>query len=195
MKKILSGFLGLFLTIGLVAGTGYALFSSQAQLNGMVLGTATPGLEISLDGDNFQSNWYLPDYDVHFAPLLPGEMDWGEFWLQNTSKATTDPLNLNLAAKITSASGHWGELSNAIQARICFYDDTPGYHCDTTKATNWYTLAQWNASEINLPENPLIQGASQHYTIVFRIDSTYGNEIAGKTISNMNIAITGTQVP
>lgn len=194
MKKILSGFLGLFAVIGLVAGAGYALFTTSANLNGMVLGTATPGLEVSLDpsADAYAASKDLSN--ISFAPLLPGQEDWGEFWLRNSSNGTSDPLSLNLQAKIKAADGDWGVLSNAIQARICLYDGSIT-HCDETNNTGWMTLATWNAAPRNLPGNPLEQNiVGTHYVIVFRIPSSYDNAIAHKTITGMNIEITGTQV-
>lgn len=192
MRKILTGFLGLFVTIGLVAGVGYALFSSTVNLNGMVLGTATPGLKVSLDGTNYYPSLDLTN--IRFAPLLPGEMDWGEIWVRNTSNGGTDKLDMNLQARITAAGGDWGVLKDAVQMRVCVYKDITGYNCDETQATNWLTLAQWNANPITLPANPLEQGLFEKFTIVFRVPSSYGNEIAGKQITGMNIELTGTQV-
>lgn len=193
MKKILSGFIGLFAVIGLVAGTGYALFTTTANINGMVLGTATPGLVVSLtNGDDYSSAKDLSS--VRFAPLLPGESDWGEFWLMNTSNGTTDKLDLNLQARITAAGGDWGVLSNAVQAKICLYEAAAVNKCGTD--TGFATLAQWNAAPRNLPGNPLAQSLTgTHYVIVFQIPSGYDNGIAGKTITGMNVTITGTQVP
>ncbi len=195
MKKILSGFIGLFAVIGLVAGTGYALFTSTANINGMVLGTATPGLVVSLASESgYDSTIDLSS--VRFAPLLPGESDWGEFWLKNTSIATTDPLSFNLQARITAAGGDWGVLSNAVQAKICLYDPASAPHCDEANDTEWFTLAQWNTAPRTLPGNPLAQSETgTHYVIVFQIPSGYDNGIAGKTITGMNVTITGTQVP
>lgn len=194
MKKIIGGILGIFLVIGIVAGTGYALFSSQVSMNGMVLGTATPNLQIK--AANFDWSTTLPFNNVHiFAPLLPGEMDWGEFYLRNLSNGTTDKLDFNLAARITAAAGDWNVLKDVIKMRVCIYNDVNGYHCDEGKATDWMTLAQWNASPRALPGNPLLQGAQEtHYTMVFFIDSSYANTVAGKTITDAVFEITGTQV-
>ncbi len=194
MKKILTGFLGLFLVIGIVAGAGYALFSTQVTVTGMVLGTATPGLEISLKGTGGTWGSGTVDFSgVKFAPLLPGEYDWGEFYLRNTSNGTTDPLDLNLKGRLTAAGGDWGVLKDAIQMKICIYDDTAENNCGTP-ATSWMTLAQWNAEAKNLPGNPLLQTEKTHYSIVFFIDSSYTSTIAGKTITGMSFEIVGTQV-
>lgn len=200
MKKIIGGILGIFLVIGIVAGTGYALFSDTVSISGMVLGTANPNLQIRTDEDGYTAwatslNFYNNDV---FAPLLPGEYDWGEFYLRNISDGTTDPLDMNISARITSAGGDWGVLSGAVQMAICIYDEAAPNHCGAVN-TGWKTLAQWNASSYDLPGNPLPQGPETtnigtHYAIVFFVDSTYTNSIANKTITNMNILIEGEQV-
>ena len=192
MKKILTGFLGLFLVIGIVAGAGYALFSTKLTVTGMVLGTATPGLEISLNGTNW-ANDTVPFNSVVFAPLLPGEYDWGEFYLRNTSNGTTDHLDLNLTGRLTAAGGDWGVLKDAVQMRICTYDNTAANNCGAP-ATSWMTLSQWNAEAKNLPGNPLLQTENTHYSIVFFIDSSYTSTIAGKTITGISFEFVGTQV-
>ncbi|PKN02832.1 hypothetical protein CVU76_02290 [Candidatus Dojkabacteria bacterium HGW-Dojkabacteria-1] len=197
MKKILFGFLGIFLVIGIVAGTGYALFSSKVSMTGVVLGTATPSLEIGTDKFTPEVTWYttLPvDGQPLFKLFLPGEMDWGEFWLRNSSTANGVPLDFNLEGRITSAGGDWGLLKDAIKMRICLYNDTPGNHCDTDKTTGWMTLADWNTAARSLP-GPLLQGAPVHYAINLYIDPSFGNAIANKAITGLNFEITGTQVP
>ena len=192
MKKILTGFLGLFLVIGIVAGAGYALFSTKVTVTGMVLGTATPALEISLNGGDWASGT-VPFDAVTFAPLLPGEYDWGEFYLRNTSIATTDPLDLDLTGRLTVAGGDWGTLKDAIQMQICIYNGAAANNCGAT-ATPLMTLAQWNAEARNFPDNPLLETEVTHYAIVFFIDSSYTSTIAGKTITGISFEIVGTQV-
>lgn len=193
MKKILSGILGLFLVVGLVAGAGYALFSSKVTMNGMVLGTATPSLLLSYDDKSYRDEFTLPTQSL-FAPLLPGEMDWGEFYLQNASNGTTDKLDFNLKGRITAAGGDWNFLKDAVKLKVCLYKASTGYNCDDSNTTGWKTLSQWNAEEITLPGNPLTQNEISHFTMVFYIDPSYTNTIAGKTITGMNMEITGTQV-
>lgn len=195
MKKILSGFLGIFLVIGIVAGTGYALFSSNVTMTGVVLGTANPSLQIGTDA--FTPGTYyttLPVGGISFRQLLPGEMNWEDFWLWNSSAATGEPLHFNLQGRITQAGGHWGELQDAILMRICVFNDTLVNHCDTNQSTPWMTLSQWNTTARNLP-GPLPQGQIVRYSINLWIEPSFGNAIANKTISGLNFEITGTQVP
>ena len=193
MKKVLSGFLGLFAVIGLVAGAGYALFSSTVSLNGLVLGTATPGLEASLDGSTYSPSLDLSP--VKFSTLLPGDEDWGTFWLRNSSEFDKESLDLNLQGRLTAAGGDWGVLKDAIKMRICIYISTSGHHCDETQSpTPWYTLAEWNTTARNLPGSPMVPSEiGTQYAIELAIPSSYGNEIAGKTITGINMQIVGTQ--
>lgn len=200
MKKILSGILGLFLVVGIVAVAGYALFSDTVTMRGMVLGTATPGLEIGTDKFTTGMSWYtiLPvDGKPLFTKLLPGEADWGEFYLRNTSTADGDPLSFNLTGRIMSATGDWNSLKDAIQMRICVYTTgTVGQHCDIAHQTGWLTLSQWNTAARTLPGNPLTQATQatpMHYAIELQIPSSYDNSISGMTITGMNFDIVGTQ--
>lgn len=198
MKKILAGFLGLFLVVGIVAGAGYALFTSQVSVTGMVLGTATPSLKISFL-DKSDPTWRNYKTDLSFAgqtfaPLLPGEMDWGAFYLKNQSNGTTDQLDFSLKGKITAAAGDWGTLKDVVSMKVCVMDPAMENYCDTTQQTPWYSLADWNVSEKNLPGGTLLQGTERPYVVVFYIDNSLGNSIAGKTITGMTMQVTGTQV-
>lgn len=195
MRKIFSGLLGIMLVTAVVGGTAYALFSDKVTIGGTVLGTATPGLFVSLDDEGDEGWGDSVNVGDTFANLLPGEYDWGELWIWNNSDGTTDKLDMDLRAKLTAAGGDWEALKNAVQLRVCVYSADADYHCDTTQATPFYTLADWNAAARQLLPTPLIQGAKQHYTVVFYIPSSYGNEIANKQITGMAFEVTGTQVP
>jgi hypothetical protein len=194
MKKILTGFLGLFLVIGIVAGAGYAVFTDEVNITGMVLGTATPNLKISFDDVDANYSTTLAINGAKFAPLLPGELDWGEFWLRNESNGTTDKLDFALKAKISAYSGNWDILKDVIQARVCLYDEAGvgEDRCDEGNATSWMTLATWYSADRTLPGGNLLQGNDRHYTIQFQIPSSYDNAIMTKSVT-MNMIITGTQ--
>jgi len=195
MKKIIGSILGIFLVVGIVAGTGYALFTDTVNINGMVLGTATPNLLISFDNVTYTTS--LPINGEKFAPLLPGELDWGEFWLKNGSDGTTDKLDFDLKGRIISYSpeANWLLLKDAIELRLCIYKDGVGEDkCDETagNVTPWWDLAIWQSAERDLPGGVLTQGDAQHYTIQLRIPSSYDNTIMNKSIT-MNMVINGTQ--
>lgn len=193
MKKIYAGLLSIAAVLVIVGVSAYALFTDKVTMSGMVLGTATPNLLMSLDNENWVSTKSIGDA---FAPLLPGETDWGEVYFTNTSNGTTDKVDMNLTARLTAAGGDWGILKDAIQMRVCVHDPagSAGHWCNEAKATGWATLAYWNLNDVALPGNPLLQGGTEHYVMEFFIPSTYGNEIAGKDITGMTFEVTGTQV-
>ena len=191
MKKIFSGLLGLFLVIGIVAGTGYALFSSKVGITGMVLGTSTPLLQASINNSAWSSTLPMGNNPM-FQLLVPGKYDWGEFYLQNASNGG---LKFNLTGKITAAQGDWGLLSNVVQMRVCVYDTDPNIlHCGAQN-TGWKTLTQWNAGEVVLPGGALNASEVRHLAINLYLDSDAGNGYIGKQISDISFDITGTQIP
>ncbi len=203
MKKIYAGIISIMAVLTIVGVSAYALFSSQVTMSGIVLGTTTPGLLIGENKSNPPTiNWQssldfsgINGGDV-FAPLLPGKTDWGEIFLKNTSNGESDPLLMNLTARLTAAGGDWGTLKDAIQMKVCLYKDSSAApHCDEDNATGWATLAYWNGNNVPLPGSPLSQNVETHYVMVFQIPSGYGNEIAGKKITGMSFAVTGTQTP
>lgn len=192
MKKIYAGLLSIAAVLVIVGVSAYALFTDKVTMSGMVLGTATPNLLMSLDNERWVSTSGVGDA---FAPLLTGQTDWGEVYFQNTSDGTTDKVDMNLTARLTAAGGDWGILKDAIQMRVCVYaTGTPGHHCNEGKATGWATLAYWNLNDVALMGSPLLQGATEHYVMEFFIPASYGNEIAGKNITGMSFEVTGTQV-
>jgi len=194
MKKIIGGILGIFLVIGIVAGTGYALFSSKATISGMILGTATPSLQV-WNGVTWVTDIDLSSNPAFFEPLLPGEKDWSDFYLRNASNGTTDELDFTVTGKITSFAGDWNALKNVVQATICLYSDSDPNHCDTGNTSGWFTLSDWYTSAHNLPGNPLTQNEQTRYSIVLYIDPGYTETIANKTITGLNFEFTGTQIP
>lgn len=196
MKKIIGGILGIFLVIGIVAGTGYALFSDTVKMERMVLGTATPGLLIKTGEKDLDTYRTSLDFMNHspFQLLLPGQIDYGEFWLLNNSDTglTGPELDMKLQGRLTTGYTDWEDLKNIVKMRFCIYTEATNYICDETKATPWYTLNQWNIAARDLPVN-LAQGAEQRFGLQLLIDSGYGNEISDKTITGITFEITGTQ--
>jgi hypothetical protein len=210
MKKILTGIVGLLAVTVLVAGIGYALFSSTATMNGMVLGTATPGLKISFLDKNdpnfgpkleYASTQNFSTGGYSFQKLLPGEMDWGGFYLKNDSVAGRvgeeqqpwwDTLDFNLKAKIDTGYGDFDSLKGIVQMKVCVMKINVDNFCDTTQQTSFKTLQSWQ-TETTLPGGPLNQGKERAYVVVFYIPSTENNSIANKTITNMRMEVTGIQ--
>ena len=197
MKKILVGFFGIFLVLGIVAGTGYALFSDSVTMDRMVLGTATPGLMIKTEEEGLETWRTSLDFrnTSPFQLLLPGKIDFGEFWLWNNS-STGDMekgLDMELQGQLLTAYTNWEDLKGITKMRFCIYTDVDGFTCDETKATPWYTLNQWNIAPRDLPVD-LAQGQEQRFGLQVLIDEGYDNEISDMTITGITFQITGTQV-
>ncbi len=201
MSKILSGFIGLFLVVGVVAGVGYALFTDTASIQGVTIGTATPGLQICHHKDNVADpaigcgeSIPFPD-DNPFGPLVPGGGDYAEFHLKNLSDGMDgDPLNLAIVAQITTAGGNWNLLKDAIEMRFCEDDPVEQSHaCVPGTQTPWYTLSEWNTQARKV--TTLNQGDETKFLVHLRMGSQYDNTYSEKEISDMNIVFTGTQLP
>ena len=204
MKKILVGFFGIFLVLGIVAGTGYALYSSTVSVKGATIGTAQTGLKIDAFG-NFDGiagkEWLssLPGYDPYLIELggesiigrtlYPGQKSWGHIKLINTS---TENMSLTVTGKINSVvmDDDWNDLKNDLLMRLCTVDgiapgDTP------TACTPEYYLYQWYGTAREFPGNPLVD--SQQYWVEVRMPVGAAASTAGKTITGLEFLITGTQ--
>lgn len=191
MKKIIGGITALILAIGLVSGVAFALFSSTVNINGMVLGTATPTLEISLDGSVW-GNSITPPADA-INPLIPGDDDWGRIYLRNVSDASLiDPVNFELSGRLTSASGDWGVLNDKIEA-VIYEEGNATYDTPGSGSSGWHTLADWNATHIDMGST-LDQGVDRAYIVRFRLIGDPGSSVSGKTLTDVNWEIVGTQI-
>lgn len=192
MSKITSGLVAVFAMILVVTGVGFALFSDSVSVTGLSVSTATPGLLISpYAGEPFAET--LDASLLSFTPLVPGESDWGEFWLKNTSDGGTDVIDMVVTGQLLSATGDWASLKDAVKLRFCVYDESAELKCDVTMASDWYTLMEWYDAAMELP-GTLEQDAEVHYAVNLMIPDTFGNEIAGKTVSDIEFEFVGTQV-
>ena len=190
MNKITTGLIGLVATVGIVAGTAYAIFTSQVTISGFQLKTGTAALQIKPDlaGYDFGPSMPIP-WDT-FKVLLPGTIERGVFWLKNNSDAgTTRPEDFDLAltGQLISVEGDWGDLKDLIFAEV-FVEESP------SETTGWHKLSEWNSSSISLPGGVLGAGLNRKYNVRFYLDSAADNTVAGKKISNVTIEFTGTQV-
>jgi predicted ribosomally synthesized peptide with SipW-like signal peptide len=192
MKKILFSILAIALTVGLVSGTAYALFSDTATVGGMTFTSGNADVQVALDikggvtyetefknSVNFNSvlNEYL------FGNMFPGFDENGYFRIKNNSKSD---IILNLTGHLKSGvSGDWDVLKDKIQIKITKEDGS--------FLTDWYTLNQWNSSPRSLGSLPKNEDGLT-YRIYVRIPKDgVGNEIAGKTLSSVNFEIVGVQ--
>jgi len=194
MKKILVGFFGIFLVLGIVAGTGYALYSSSVRIEGAVFGTANTDLKIDayFTGDgwvNEGNGLYTLDVEGGFLtrPLYPGEMDWGHIKLINSS----DPsMPLKITGQLISHEGNWNVLKGELRMRVCPVADILSDPIEA-ECGSWLTLEQWNTAARAFPGNPLT--TEQQYWVEVELPANVDPNTAGNTISNVTFTITGTQ--
>lgn len=180
MKKIIFSVLAIALTVGSVAGSAYALFSDTVTVSGISLAAGDADLQFSIDGETYEDSL---DAGLDIAAMAPGQEEFGFFWLQNVSPSEID---LNVAAKLTAAGGDWADLSTKLLLNV---EDVT-----STNTTGWLTLAQWNAADIALPANPLLDGTERQYKAYLKVDPTAtSEEIAGKSLNNVTFVFTGTQ--
>jgi hypothetical protein len=170
--------------LALVAFTGsaYALFSSTINFGGLSMTVGNSALQVQLPDGSWVNDDWTSDYVL--SGLYPGLSTSANFQLKNTSSA---PISLDVTAQLVSADGDWDTLKDIITVRVHKADDT-------RSSTGYKTLAAWNAEGgIDLPGAALAQGETRAYTLDIAIDKKYGNELANKKLSNIKVALTGTQ--
>jgi hypothetical protein len=166
----------------LTTGSAYALFSSSISLGGVNVTVGSSVLQAQLpDGTWINDHW---TDGMEITGLYPGLSASANFNLKNSSTA---PINLKVSARLLSADGDWDALKDVIEVRVHPLGNTGS-------STGYKTLAEWNAENgINLPGGDLAQGATKSYTADVQIDKKYGNELAGKMLTNLQLEINGVQ--
>lgn len=182
MNKIIAGIMGIVAVLSVVSVSAYALFSAQATVSGITLNTGTAGLKVGPGtGTPTQSSVNLSVSDT----LVPGETPVAQpFTLLNDS----NEVDFNLTARLTSAGGDWGVLSNLIEAGV--YAEN-----QAAEDATWKTLADWNAADVTLPAGPLNNGTERTYYVMYRLSSAATESVAGKSLTNITFVFTGTQTP
>ncbi|MBW6441461.1 hypothetical protein K0B04_00950 [Patescibacteria group bacterium] len=193
MKKIISGIIGSLVIVALIGGVAFALFSSTVTISGLTLTTADTALEIRPDVDEAPWTTNLDMSSITFKKLIPGTYEWGRFYLLNTSTGTPEEgeavrraIDFDISAKITEpAQGDWNLLKDVIYAEI-YVENNHGY------TTGRHTLEEWR-NGVEIADHILIQGDNEVYIVEFWMDETVDNTYKGKSITGINIEITGTQ--
>lgn len=187
MQKIIAGIVGLALVAGVSTQAARALFTTQAQVNGISISSGTAGLTVGASNDPV-SNVFPANLSI--SNVYPG---FGVDNSQNTTfvvkNTSTAGINLAVAAKLTSADG-WNDdgtdLKNVVEVAVNSADDSLG--------TGYKTLVEWNtAGGFNLPGAPLTPGDNRTYKVYVRIPASAGDNIQGESLSNITFTLTGTQ--
>jgi len=193
MKKIYLSIMAIVLTVGLVSGATYALFSDTVTISGLTVTAGNADLQINLTTNNtnegFVNNWSTP---LSYNDLYPGFEGNGDFWLRNISDSN---ISLRPVARLTSAGGDWTALKDKIQLRVT--DLTNGSY-----SWGWQTLAWWNSEARTLTDtNGILAEAldlntafSHDFKIEVKVLESAGNEIADKNLTNITFEIVATQI-
>lgn len=187
MNKIILSVFAIALTIGVVSGTAYALFSDTVQVVGITMSSGNADLEIYDGGtSNPIANWVsLLNTSGKLQNLYPGWKDYTEMDFENKSASA---IGLNLKMQLTNANGDWNTLKDKIWIAISDTGDSQNF-----PTSGWKTLEQWNASPVSFGST-LAHTDKKTYKLFLKILDSVGNEIAGKSLSNVTIVFTGTQV-
>lgn len=188
MKKILLSIFAIALTVGLVSGTAYALFSDTVNVAGITMTSGNADLKITDPGTGWlvSGGTYTSFLSTNLSNFYPGKIDatWMDF--KNQSKSDID---LALSAQITATGGNWEELKNKIELAIV--DDTYSMNGTQPQNTDFHPLSWWTVNR-SFGSN-LKPGKTTQYRLFIRVVGSAGNEMVGKSLSDMTITFTGTQ--
>ncbi len=164
------------------ASSAYALFSSTISFGNISMTVGNSALQVQLpDGTWVGENW-TSGYTM--TGLYPGLSTSADFKVKN---ASTAPIALEVSAQLVSAGGDFEALKDAITVRVHPTDNT-------RSSTGYKTLTEWNAEGgIKLPGGSLAQGETRDYTMDIEIDTSFGNELAGKSLNDVQVALTAAQ--
>ena len=180
MRKIITGFLGIMLVVGLVSGTAFAVYSDTVPVNGISITAGDGNLQI-WDG----VSTYVENLNLAFSVTnaFPGYSTSKVINLRNSS---TSNIGLDLTGQLTTASGDWGDLKDKVFLEI-------QENSNPANTTTAKSLSDWNAGAVGLLPNLLSQGANRDYKLIFSVSLSAGNEIFGKSLSDITLNFVGTQ--
>lgn len=186
MKRVYLSILAIVVSISLVAGAAYAVFSNTATsgLNTFATGNADLKLRHQTDQE------WADSYDgASWNNLYPGWSDSYNVYLKNNSSS---PISLRVFPKITGAIGNGIMLDN-IYLQFFYADGTPALNSSGTPCGN-VTLRWWLDHPDSFDIGDLTQGQERGpWVAKFSIPTTAGNEIADKTL-NFDLVFNGIQI-
>jgi len=188
MKKIIGSLIAIVLTVGLVAGGAYALFSDTVEVQGITITSGSAVLKVKKMGTGWEDSVSFNNAQW-MEPLFPGHQNTNPitFWLKNQSTANID---LKVTGKIVSgATGDaWDALKNVVFIRVTnFY--APG-----SPATDWISLKDWKNLGGKLPQLLSPVGDDDEFRMEVMMHEDAGNEAAGQLLQDLVFEFTGTQV-
>lgn len=180
MKKILFGFLGIMLTLAVVATSARALFSSTATVGTVTFATGNADLKV-YNGTDWVTDWTPSDFN--FSAMYPGYETYRILYLRNSSSSN---IALRIAGKLRAGvSGHWAELKDVVWVNVWL---------SGIGETGYHSLSDWFTVGYQLPGGALAQNTQFNYRFYVKVDPLATNSISEKTLTGVNFDFTGTQV-
>lgn len=168
--------LGIVAVVAIVGTSAYALLTANVDISGVNIVSETALLQINTPG-GFNTTYAVNQTLNVYPGFVSGPHT------ATLRNASPTGINLKPSVQLTAATGDWDALKDKISIKI---DD------GATPVTK--TLAELNAAPVELPGAVILSGADRDYLITITVDPTAGNEIAGKSLTNVTFALTGTQV-
>lgn len=198
-RRIIVGLAIIALTLAGVAGATIAYFSDRVEVTGVTIAMGTADLELNYTTNNTDAGYDANssdeiDLNLNITGLYPGYKDQGDVWLRNVSQSQ---ISLRPYVQLF-AQGNWNALKNKIQVKIT----DKGHDGTGTYSWGWQDLEWWNsqvhpisdADGIAPESDPNGTTYSHQYLIEVKVKSDAGDEIQGKSLTNIRWVITGEQV-
>lgn len=191
MKKIYLSILTIIITISLVGGATFAVFSNKATSGPNTFATGNADLKIAIDTDKdgVKSAWqddvepwnqYMQD---NWQNLYPGWEDSYWIYLKNDSNS---PITLKVRPEIANIND-WNNLLDNIYLGFSWSDGS--HQVGPWPLRDWTTVADNPYLEPELPQGY----DTGPWVVQFSIPTTAGNEIADQTIK-FDLIFNGIQV-
>lgn len=191
MKKILLSIFAIALTVGLVSGTAYALFTDTVNVAGITMTSGNADLGVYDKTDNI----YTPVTNSVVRNMLttklsnfyPGGSDYTELWFKNQSSSD---IPLSLQVKIDASSTWNDDLGNNIYIAISETGDS-----NNLPTSGWVSLNWLKANNMSFGQLAKVSATEEYklYKMFIKMSSAVDNTLANKAM-NGNIVFTATQV-
>ncbi len=208
MKKILLSVLAITLTVGLVSGAAYAVFTDTAEVNGIAITAGNADLKVKHDNGNYYDNVNL---SMDFSNIYPSWRGGRRLTVKNDSLSN---IGLDVAAKMTDFTEKpdngiydWDVLRHRIQMAIVEYssgtqaqyaindnDPSNSGHGGYLESTDWQTLNTWrHGTPMEITDDAISQNGYGHFVVWVQVDENVDNVIAEAALTNIELELTGTQ--
>ncbi|MGB9706565.1 MAG: hypothetical protein ACPLXP_00615 [Microgenomates group bacterium] len=203
-KRIIASLAMIALVIAGVTSATVAYFSDTVTVTGVTVAMGTADLELNHTTTNTDEGYDANSSDLinlglNVGGLYPGLTVNGNVWLRNVSQS---PIALRPYARLTRADSPHGDDWTLLKDKIEIRITDKGHDGSGTYSWGWRTLEWWHTESRPvsdpvgiLPEsNPDGVDKSHQYLIEARVRSDAGNEIQGKSLTNVTWEIVGQQV-